>query len=70
MRSRRETRGAWFPRWFWPSFATPASVWLLAFFVLPFYVILSVAFGEVDPIFLTAVPRYNPLAWTSPRSGA
>lgn len=63
MRSRRETRGAWFPGWFWPSFATPASVWLLAFFVLPFYVILSVAFGEVDPIFLTAVPRYNPLAW-------
>jgi ABC-type spermidine/putrescine transport system permease subunit I len=63
VRSRSETRGAWFPGWFWPSFATPASVWLLAFFVLPFYVILSVAFGDVDPIFLTAVPRYNPLAW-------
>ena len=63
MRSRPESRGAWFPGWFWPSFATPASVWLLAFFVLPFYVILSVAFGEVDPIFLTAVPRLNPIAW-------
>ena len=38
-------------------------LYLVAFFVLPFYVILSVAFGEVDPIFLTAVPRYNPFAW-------
>jgi spermidine/putrescine transport system permease protein len=38
-------------------------LWLLAFFVLPFYVILSVAFGSLDPIFLTAEPVYDPLRW-------
>lgn len=57
------TRGAWFPRWFWPSFAAPASLWLLAFFVVPFYVILAIAFGRLDPIFLTPSPVYDPLAW-------
>jgi spermidine/putrescine transport system permease protein len=63
-RKGRGSAGAWFPRWFWPSFATPAIVWLLLFFVLPFYVILSVAFGGLDQIFLTATPVYNPLHWT------
>ena len=63
-RKDRGSAGAWFPRWFWPSFATPAIVWLLLFFVLPFYVILSVAFGGLDQIFLTATPVYNPLHWT------
>ena len=38
----------------------PASIWLLLFFVLPFYVVLSVAFGTLDPIFLTAEPRLQP----------
>lgn len=57
------TRGAWFPRWFWPSFATPATIWLLGLFVVPFYVILSIAFGRLDPIFLTPFPVYNPLHW-------
>jgi ABC-type spermidine/putrescine transport system permease subunit I len=38
---------------------------LLAFFVLPFYVLLSVAFGTVDPIFLTAKPVFNPRGWNS-----
>jgi ABC-type spermidine/putrescine transport system, permease component I len=59
---RTEPRG-WFPRWLWPSFAGPASLWLLLFFVLPFYVILSVAFGRLDQLFLTAEPVYNPVQW-------
>jgi ABC-type spermidine/putrescine transport system permease subunit I len=63
LRSRPQAQGAWFPRWLWPSFAAPASLWLLLFFVTPFYVILAVAFGDVDPIFLTAVPQYSPLRW-------
>ena len=43
------TRGAWFPRWFWPSFAAPAALWLIGLFVVPFYVIVSIAFGDLDP---------------------
>ena len=62
--------GVWYPRWFWPSFAAPATIWLLLFFVLPFYVVLSVAFGRLDPIFLTAEPVYNPVQWdTTPFRG-
>lgn len=62
-REAAETRTSWLPRWFWPSFAAPASAWLLLLFVVPFYVILSVAFGKLDPIFLTPTPVFNPLRW-------
>jgi ABC-type spermidine/putrescine transport system permease subunit I len=58
-----ETEGAWYPRWFWPSFSLPATAWLAVLFVLPFYAILSVAFGTIDPIFGTPVPVWNPLHW-------
>jgi len=57
------SRGVWFPRWFWPSFAAPATLWLVGLFLLPFYVIVSIAFGELDPIFLTPSPVFNPLRW-------
>ena len=53
------------PRWFWPSFAVPASSWLVAFFIVPFYVILSIAFGRLDQLFLTPIPVYNPIAWNT-----
>jgi spermidine/putrescine transport system permease protein len=59
------TRGAWFPRGFWPSFAAPATLWLIVFFVVPFYVILAIAFGQLDQIFLTPIPVYNPLRWNA-----
>ena len=51
------------PRWFWPSFALPGVGWLLVFFLVPFYAILSVAMGKLDPIFGTAVPEWNPVRW-------
>ena len=60
---RAERRSGWLPRWFWPAFAAPAAAWLLILFVIPFYVILSVAFGKLDPIFLTPTPVYDPLKW-------
>jgi ABC-type spermidine/putrescine transport system permease subunit I len=64
-RSRRDLPGGgvWYHRWYWPSFAWPASLWLLLLFVVPFYAILSVAFGTVDPIFGSAEPVWNPLHW-------
>ena len=60
---RAERRSGWLHRWFWPAFAAPAAAWLLILFVIPFYVILSVAFGKLDPIFLTPTPVYDPLQW-------
>ena len=45
----------------WPALAAPGVVWLVALFVVPFYGVLAVAFGGVDPIFGNAVPVWNPL---------
>jgi ABC-type spermidine/putrescine transport system permease subunit I len=61
--ARRE-RGAWLPRWFWPSFAAPAILWLLLFFIVPFYTIIAIAFGTVD-IFRNPQPVWQPWYWTS-----
>ncbi len=56
--------GIYYPRWYWPSFATPAILWLLIFFLLPLYTVVSIAFGTVDPIFRTPLPVYQPWWWT------
>jgi spermidine/putrescine transport system permease protein len=71
-RSRRETRriqrvsarqqGPWYPRWFWPTFATPAIFWQIVFFAASFYVILAIAFGTVD-FYRNALPVFQPWWW-------
>jgi spermidine/putrescine transport system permease protein len=55
--------GVSFPRWLWPSFAAPATAYLLVFFVFPFFVILGVTFGTIDPILQTPIPQWNPARW-------
>ena len=50
---------------FWAALALPGVVWLALFFVVPFYVILGVAFGTVDPIIQTPLPAWNPLDWNT-----
>jgi len=60
----RRERSAWLPRWFWPSFAAPATFWLILFFILPFYTIIAVAFGSID-IFRNPLPVWQPWYWTS-----
>jgi spermidine/putrescine transport system permease protein len=54
-----------YPRWFWAALGTPGLVWLALLFLVPLYVILAVAMGTVDPIFLSPVPVWNPLDWTT-----
>jgi len=44
-------------------FALPGVVWLLAFFVIPVYAVMSVAFGSVDPVLRISDPEWNPLNW-------
>jgi ABC-type spermidine/putrescine transport system permease subunit I len=56
--------GVRYPGWYWPSFTLPGILWLLVFFVLPFYVVLSVAFGTVDPLFRLPLPVYQPWWWS------
>jgi ABC-type spermidine/putrescine transport system permease subunit I len=60
-----ERSGVHYPRWFWPAFAAPAIGWLLVFFLLPLYTVLSIAFGTVDPIFRTPLPVWQPWWWTT-----
>jgi spermidine/putrescine transport system permease protein len=55
--------GVWYPKWYWPSFTVPGLIWLVVFFALPFYVVLSVAFGTVDPLFRTPLPVYQFWWW-------
>ncbi len=52
-------------RLYWPAFAAPGIVWLVLLFVLPLYVVLCLAFGTLDPIFLSPTPTWNPLQWDS-----
>ncbi len=49
----------------WPGLALPGVVWVCIFFLLPFYAVLCVAFGTVDPIFQTPTPVWNPLDWNT-----
>jgi spermidine/putrescine transport system permease protein len=37
--------------------------WLLAFFVVPVYAVMAVAFGKVDPVLRITDPVWNPLSW-------
>ena len=57
-RGRRSTTG-------WSALALPGVVWVCIFFLLPFYAVLCVAFGTVDPIFQTPTPAWNPLDWNT-----
>jgi putrescine transport system permease protein len=50
-------------RWLWPGFALPGVLWLILLFAVPFYAVVAVAFGSVDPILLQPVPVWNPLEW-------
>jgi putrescine transport system permease protein len=39
--------------------------WAALFFVVPFYAIVGIAFGTVDPILQTPLPAWNPLDWNT-----
>src|SRR5262249_9852552 len=60
-----DAAGAWYPRWYWPTFALPGTLWIVALFLLPFYVVVSIAFGTVDPVFQSPLPVYEPWFWTT-----
>jgi spermidine/putrescine transport system permease protein len=52
-----------YPRWLWRGFALPGVVWLILLFIIPFYAVTAVAFGQVNPTLLTPEPVWNPLQW-------
>jgi len=42
----------------------PGIIWLVVLFIVPFYVVLAIAGGELNAIFQSPVPVWNPLHWT------
>ena len=60
---RRGRREGSDPRWLWPAFAAPGLLWLIVLFLVPFYAILAVAMGTIDPLFGLAEPVWNPVQW-------
>ncbi len=49
----------------WAALALPGVLWLALFFVVPFYAIIGIAFGTVDPILQQPLPAWNPLDWNT-----
>jgi putrescine transport system permease protein len=49
-------------RWTWRLLALPGVAWLSVFFLVAFYAILAVAFGNQDTL-SEPVPFWNPLDW-------
>lgn len=51
--------------WLWVLFATPGIVWLLLLFIVPMYVVFTIVFGQIDPVFRTPLPVWNPVEWNT-----
>jgi putrescine transport system permease protein len=48
--------------WIWRTLAIPGIAWLGLFFVVAFYAIVSVGFGNVSTLY-EPLPHWNPLDW-------
>jgi ABC-type spermidine/putrescine transport system permease subunit I len=62
---RRTGRGAEPSRAFWVALAAPGIIWLTLLFIVPFYAVLSIAMGQLNPLFESPIAVYNPLHWSS-----
>jgi spermidine/putrescine transport system permease protein len=51
-------------RWVWAGFAMPGIIWLSLLFLVPFYTVLAIAGGQLNAIFQSPEPVWNPLHWT------
>jgi ABC-type spermidine/putrescine transport system permease subunit I len=52
-------------RLFWVALAAPGIIWLLVLFIVPFYTMIAIAAGYVNPVFGYPVAVWNPLNWRS-----
>ncbi len=52
-----------YPRGFWKWAASPGVLWLILLFVVPFYALMSMAGGSLDPATGSAVPQWTPAYW-------
>jgi ABC-type spermidine/putrescine transport system permease subunit I len=52
-------------RGFWIALAAPGIIWLILLFIVPFYAVLAIAMGQLDRLFESPIPVWNPLHWSS-----
>ena len=52
-------------RLFWAALAAPGIIWLLVLFIVPFYAMIAIAAGYVNPVFGYPVAAWNPLNWST-----
>jgi spermidine/putrescine transport system permease protein len=64
-RPRRPQRQPQHHRLFWAALAAPGVAWLGVLFIVPFYVILTIAFGQINQVFGYPVAVWNPLRWNA-----
>jgi ABC-type spermidine/putrescine transport system permease subunit I len=50
---------------FWIALAAPGMIWLVLFFLVPFYAVLAIAMGKLDQLFESPVAVWNPFSWSS-----
>ena len=50
---------------FWAALAAPGIIWLIFLFIVPFYVVLAIAAGQLNQLFGTPIAAWNPLDWSS-----
>jgi spermidine/putrescine transport system permease protein len=67
--AQHDRRGRWAERaqsrWLWAGFAMPGIIWLILLFLIPFYSVLAIAGGQLNAVFESPVPVWNPLHWTA-----
>src|SRR6516225_4439065 len=50
---------------FWIALAAPGIIWMILLFIVPFYVVLAIAMGQLNRLFESPIPVWNPLNWSS-----
>jgi ABC-type spermidine/putrescine transport system permease subunit I len=64
-RGPRPGRGDQPSRAFWIALATPGILWLVLLFIVPFYAVLAIAYGQLNALTESPIAQYNPLHWSS-----
>jgi spermidine/putrescine transport system permease protein len=64
-RTGQEPKQTGHGRGFWIALAAPGVIWLVLLFIVPFYVVLAIAMGQLNRLFESSVPVWNPLNWSS-----
>jgi ABC-type spermidine/putrescine transport system permease subunit I len=61
----REPKPSSHGKGFWIALAAPGIIWLILLFLVPFYAVLAIAMGQLDRLFESPIPVWNPLHWSS-----